>query len=46
MPQADFIDRVLVILKSYPLLEPTNPDMPEEPSVEFTPDIIISESFT
>ena len=45
MPQADFIDRVLAVLKSYPLLEPSNPDVPDAPPAEFTPDIIISESF-
>lgn len=45
MPQADFIDRVMSVLKSYPLLEPSNPDVPSAPPVELTPDIIISESF-
>ena len=40
------IERALAILRSYPLLEPSNPDMPDAPSVELTPDIIISESFT
>jgi superfamily II DNA or RNA helicase len=45
MPVADFIDRALAILKAYPLLEPSNPDLPEAPPVGITPDIIISESF-
>jgi hypothetical protein len=45
LPPTEFIDRVLAILKSYPLLEPSNPDMPDTPPVATAPDIIISESF-
>ncbi|MFZ4395627.1 MAG: helicase-related protein [Kiritimatiellia bacterium] len=40
-----FIERALAILKTYPLLAPSNPDAPDAPQVELTPDIIISESF-
>jgi superfamily II DNA or RNA helicase len=45
LPPTEFIDRVLTILKSYPLLEPSNPDVPDTPPVATAPDIIISESF-
>ena len=41
-----FIERALAILKTYPLLAPSNPDAPDAPQAELTPDIIISESFT
>ncbi|MDD4019279.1 MAG: hypothetical protein PHV28_15210 [Kiritimatiellae bacterium] len=40
-----FIDSALAILKTYPLLEPSNPDLPDAPPAGLTPDIIISESF-
>ena len=39
------IDKVLGVLKEYPLIEPTHPDTPESPRAEAVPDIIISESF-
>ncbi len=45
MQQADFIDRVLAVLKTYPLLEPSNPDAQDAPPADIAPDIIISESF-
>jgi len=44
-PPAEFIDNVLAVLKAYPLLEPSNPDLPDAPPVGLSPDIIISESF-
>ena len=35
-----------ITAKGYPLLAPSNPDAPNAPQAELTPDIIISESFT
>ena len=32
--------------RAYPLLEPSNPDLPDAPQTDLTPDIVISESFT
>lgn len=44
-PAEVLVDKVLGILKEYPLIEPSHPDTPEPPPEEAAPDIILSESF-
>jgi len=45
VPVDIFIEKTLSLLKTYPLLAPSNPDQPEAAAPVATPDIIISESF-